>query len=77
VVLILIFLYRGLLLNKEATEGVLVLKLQQWHQQSYVRHHDLANRYEISVSQMTPHIYIPFVVITTSSFVMHDLLPVL
>ena len=56
--------YRGLLLNKEATEGFLVVKLQQSHRKSCDHHHDLANRYEISLSQMTPHIYISFVVIT-------------
>ena len=48
------FLYRGLLLTKKLLyQGFLLVKLKSSLQKSYGGHHDLVDRYGISVSQMT------------------------
>ena len=47
------FLYRGLLLN----QGFLLVKVKSSLQKCYGRHHDLLDRYEISVSQMTKDMF--------------------
>jgi hypothetical protein len=48
------FLYRGLLLTRKLlNQGFLLVKLKWSLRKFYDRHHDLVDRYEISVSQMT------------------------
>ena len=63
------FLDRGLLLTmKLLNQGFLLIKLKSSLQKCYGRHHDLVDRYGISVSQMTMHGYVPLVVNTSRSF---------
>jgi hypothetical protein len=52
------FLDRGLLLTrKQLTQGFLLVKLKSSLRKFYGRHHDLVDRYGISVSQMTTDIF--------------------
>ena len=63
------FLDRGLLLTRKLlNQGFLLIKLKSSLQKCYGRHHDLVDRYGISVSQMTMHGYVPLVVNTSRSF---------
>ena len=52
------FLDRGLLLTRKIlTQGLLLVKLQSSLRKSCCRHHDLIDRYGISVSQMTTDMF--------------------
>ena len=62
------FLDRGLLLTRKLLNQVfLLVKLKSSLRKFYGRHHDLVNRYGISVSQMTTD-NVPLVVSTSRSF---------
>ena len=52
---------------KQLHQGFLIKRLKSSLRKYYGRHHDLVNRYGISVSQMTTDMF-PFVVITIWSF---------
>jgi hypothetical protein len=52
------FLDRGLLLTRKLlNQGFLLIKLKSSLRKYYGRHHDLVNRYEISVSQITTDMF--------------------
>ena len=52
------FLDRGLLLTRKLlNQGFLLIKLKSLLQKLYGRHHDLVDRYGISVSQMTTDMF--------------------
>jgi hypothetical protein len=52
------FLERGLLLTRKLlSQGFRLVKLKSSLRKFYGRHHDLLDRYEISVSQMTTHMF--------------------
>ena len=52
------FLDIGLLLTKKLpNQGFLLVKLKSSIRKCYVRHHDLVDRYGISVSQMTTDMF--------------------
>ena len=54
------FLGRGLLLTRKLlNQGFLLVKLRSSLRKLYGRHHDLVNRYGISVSQMTTGMLLP------------------
>ena len=54
----LVFLDRGLQLTRKLLEqGFLVVKLKSLLRKFYVRHHDMVNRYRVSVSQITTHMF--------------------
>jgi hypothetical protein len=57
------FLRGGLLFTIKTNQGFQIVKLKSWLRTFCCRHHDLINRYEISVS---------FVVDTTPSFSQYD-----
>jgi len=51
-------LHRGLLLTRKIlNQGFLMVKLKSSHRKFYGRHHDLVDRYGISVSQMTTDMF--------------------
>ena len=52
------FLYRGQLLTRKLlNQGLLVFKLKSSLRNVYSPHHDLVDRYGISVSQMTTDVF--------------------
>jgi hypothetical protein len=52
------FIYRGLLLTRKLlNQGFLLVKLNSSLRKFYCRHHDLLDRYGISVSQMTTDMF--------------------
>ena len=62
------FFDRGLLLTRKLlNQGFLLVKLKSSLRKFYDRHHDLVDRYGISVSQMTTDMF-HFVVSTSRSF---------
>ena len=64
-----------LLANKEATlPRVLLVKLKSSLRPFYGRHHDLVNRYGVSVSQMTTDIF-HLSLALPDPFLIHDLSP--
>jgi hypothetical protein len=70
------FLDRGLLLTRKLlNQGFLLVKLKSPLRQCYGRHHDLVDRYGISVSQMTPDMF-HLSLTLPGPFLIHDLLPV-
>ena len=68
------FLDRGLLLTmKLLNQGFLFVKLKSSLRKCYGRHHDLVDRYGISVSQMTTDIFHLYTL--SGPFLVHDLSP--
>ena len=69
------FLHRGLLLTgKLLNQGFLLVKLKSSLRKFYGHYHDLVDRYGISVSQMTTHIFhLPLTLLCPS--LVHDLSP--
>ena len=68
------FLDRGLLLTmKLLSQGFLLVKLKSSLRKCYGRHHDLVDRYGISVSQMTTDIVHLYTL--PGPFLVHDLSP--
>jgi hypothetical protein len=54
----LVFLDKGLQLTRKLLEqGFLVVKLKSLLRKFYVRHHDMVNRYRVSVSQITTDMF--------------------
>jgi hypothetical protein len=69
------FLDRGLLLTRKLlNQGFLLIKLKSSLRKFYCRHHDLVDRYEISVSQMTRDIF-HLSQALPGPFLVHDLSP--
>ena len=69
------FLDRGLLLTRNLlNQGFLLVKLKSWLRKFYGHHHDLVDRYGISVSQMTKDMF-PLSLTLAGPFLIHDLSP--
>jgi hypothetical protein len=69
------FIDRGLLLTRKLlNQGFLLVKLKSSLRRFYGRHHDLDDRYGISVSQMTTDMF-PLSLTLAGPFLIHDLSP--
>ena len=61
-------------MDSEELKGFLLVKLKSSFQKFYGRHHDLVDRYGISVSQLTTDMfYLSYIL--PGSFLIHDLSP--